>query len=149
MGFVSLPHLVEELVEETQVMGDAKQGQRRRHQEHSQGAAHSGEEIHGDAERGAWGGGDKPKVAPKLHWGPLWGLVSPDGDGTRRMVTNPKCHPSLHWGPLWDLVAQYGNRTQRDGDNSKVSPYSMTGDPCGTWWHQKGAGHRGMVTTQK
>ena len=75
MGFVSLPHLVEELVEETQVMGDAKQGQRRRHQEHSQGAAQSGEEIHGDAERGA-----KPKVAPKLHWGPLWDLVAPNGD---------------------------------------------------------------------
>ena len=98
MGFVSLPHLVEELVEETQVMGDAKQGQRRCHQEHSQGAAQSGEEIHGDAERGAWGGGDKPKVAPKLHWGPLWDLVAPDGDRTPRDGDKPKVSPIIALG---------------------------------------------------
>ena len=110
MGFVSLPHLVEELVEETQVMGDAKQGQRRRHQEHSQGAAQSGEEIHGDAERGTWG-----------------------------VVTSPKWHPNCIGDPCGIWWHQMGDRTQRDGDKPKVSPIIALGTPMGfgdTKWGQ-------------
>ena len=44
------PYLVEELVEEPQVMGSAEQCHRCCHQEHSNGTAHGGEQIHGDAE---------------------------------------------------------------------------------------------------
>ena len=122
MGFVSLPHLVEELVEETQVMGDAKQGQRRRHQEHSQGAAQSGEEIHGDAERGAWGVVTSPKWHPSLHWGPLWDLVAPDGDGTQRDGDKPKVSPIIALEtPMGFGGTKWGQDTE-DGDNSKVSP---------------------------
>ena len=91
--------------------------------------------------------GDNPEVSPNTNdRGPLWDLVSPDEDRTRRDGDKPKVPPKLHWGPLWDLVAPNGGRTPRDGDNLKVTPNSMTGNPTGIWWHQMGMGHRGMVT---
>ena len=88
--------------------------------------------------------GDNPKMSPKLHWGPLWDLVAPDGDETQRDADKtPRCHPSLHWGPLWDLVAPDGDATQRDGDKPKVSPIIALGTPMGsggTKWGQDSKG---------
>ena len=60
------------------------------------------------------------------------------GAGHTGMVTNPRCHPSLHWGPLWDLVSQNGDGTQRDGDNPKVSPIIPLGTPVGFGGTKKG-----------
>ena len=45
--------------------------------------------------------GDNPKMSPEWHWGPLWGLVAPNGvGGTQRDGDNPKMSPKLHWGTL-------------------------------------------------
>ena len=102
------PYLVEELVEEPQVMGSAEQCHRCCHQEHSNGTAHGGEQIHGDAED-VRGWGQTQRDTQHRDGDPLSDVVTPNGDGTLR-----------------------------GGDKPKVPPTIAMGTPCEMWWHQMG-----------